>query len=538
MTYNLAELFERVADAVPERLAVITTSQRWTYAELDQRANRLAHHLASAGVGPGDHVGLHLRNGVEYIEGMLAAFKLRAVPVNINYRYVERELEHLYRSLDLVALIAHRRFGPTVADVAPRVASLRHILIVDDDSTEDEAQGAIGYEEALREGSPVRDFVGRTSADIYCACTGGTTGLPKGVLWRHEDIFFASLGGGDPLMLEGPISEPDQIVSRIPDQGLVGLVTPPFMHVSAHWSVFNLLFGAGTVVVPPPGSLDPAEVWRLVEAERVNLLVLVGNAMARPLVDHLAAHPVDTSTLFAIGSGGAILSESTKQRLRELLPNVIIIDGFGSTETGVTGSGVDTDAGGAGAKPRFRMDETTMVLDDDLEPVVPGSGVIGRLARRGRIPLGYYNDPEKTAATFVEKGGVRWVLPGDLATVSDDGMIVMHGRGSMSINTGGEKVFPEEVESAIVAHPAVADVLVVGVPDERWGEQVAAVVALRDGHGLDLDELRAHCRQELADYKLPRRLAIVATVVRNPNGKADYAWAREAALEDGATGDR
>jgi len=532
-TFNLAELYESVADAVPDRLAIVTPARRLTYGELDERATRLAQHLRGAGVGAGDHVGLHLQNGTEYMEGMLAAFKLRAVPVNINYRYVERELEHLYGSLDLVALLVHRRFAATAAAVVPKVARLRHVVVVEDGSGEPSPDEWPEYEGVLAAAPSARDFEGRSDDDVYIACTGGTTGLPKGVLWRHEDIFFASMGGGDPTTFAGPIKTPDELVERIPETGLVGVVTPPLMHVSAHWAAFNLLYGAGRLVMPTPGSLDAAEVWRLVADEGANLLVLVGDAMARPLMEHLAAHPSDSSSLFVIGSGGAILSPATKHWMKELLPNVIVVDGFGSTETGVTGN----DAGGApSGVATFKMDDTTAVLDDDLQPVEPGSGQIGRLARRGRIPLGYYNDPEKTAATFVEKAGVRWVLPGDMASVADDGTIVMHGRGSVSINTGGEKVFPEEVESAIVGHPAVADVLVVGVPDDRWGQRVTAVVSLKPGASLTLDELQAHCRNEVAGYKVPRQMTVVPSVVRSPSGKADYVWAKEAALADaGAT---
>jgi acyl-CoA synthetase (AMP-forming)/AMP-acid ligase II len=530
VTFNLAELFESVAAAVPDRTAMVTPDRRLTYGELDERATRLGQHLRAAGVGASDHVGLHLQNGSEYIEGMLAAFKLRAVPVNINYRYVERELEHLYVSLDLVALLVHRRFASTAAAVAPRVASLRHVIVVDDDSDAASPAEWVEYESALAAASSAREFAGRGDDDVYCACTGGTTGLPKGVLWRHEDIFFASMGGGDPTLLLGPIKTPEELVERLPENGLVGLVTPPFMHVSAHWAAFNLLYGGGRMVIPEPGSLDPSEVWRLVAEEGINLLVLVGDAMARPLLDHLAEHPSDTSSLFAVASGGAILSPATKRWINELLPNAIVVDGFGSTETGVTGSGSGGDTAGAGTT--FRMDDTTAVLDDDLQPVAPGSGDVGRLARRGRIPLGYYNDAEKTAATFIEKDGVRWVLPGDMASVADDGTIVMHGRGSVSINTGGEKVFPEEVESAIVGHPAVHDVLVVGVPDERWGQRVAAVVAVKEGASLTLDELRDYCRNEVAGYKVPRQLTVVSSVVRSPSGKADYRWAKEAAMAD------
>ena len=531
-SYNLSELFELVVDKVPDRTALVTPGRRLTYAELDERANRLAHHLREAGIGAGDHVGLHLQNGAEYLEGMLAAFKLRAVPININYRYVQRELEHLYSSLDLVALVIHRQFAPAARDVVSRLDKMRHVLVVEDGSDE-QLEGAVSYEDALAASSPERDFLGRTSDDIYCACTGGTTGLPKGVLWRHEDIFFASMGGGDPTQFESPIAAPEQLSERVLDNPMIAVVTPPLMHVSAHWSAFLNFFGGSTIVLPTPGPLDPEEVWRLVADEKANMLITVGNAMVNPLLDHYAAHPSDSSSLFVLASGGAILSPSTKQRAQELLPNVIVIDGFGSTETGVTskGGGDDRDT-----RSTFRMDESSAVLDENLQPVVPGSGVVGRMARRGHIPLGYYNDPEKTAETFKVIDGVRWVLPGDMGTVDEDGMVILHGRGSTSINTGGEKVFPEEVESAIVGHPAVADVLVVGVPDDRWGERVAAVVALQPGAALDLEQLQVHCREQLAGYKVPRQLAIVPKLERNPNGKGDYTWARNAAAADSSAG--
>jgi acyl-CoA synthetase (AMP-forming)/AMP-acid ligase II len=530
MSYNLSELFERVAGAIPDRTAVVAVGEegtrRVTYGELDERATRLANHLRQAGFGAGDHVGLHLLNGSEYLEAMLGAFKLRAVPVNVNYRYVERELEHLYDYMDVKAIIVHRQFAPRVAPLLEGLTKLEHVVVVDDASGAEVPSDWVDYEAALAATEPKGRFDDRSSDDVYATCTGGTTGMPKGVMWRHEDIFFASLGGGDPTTFEGPISSPEQITERILGTGAVFLLTPPLMHVSAHWAAFNALYGGGTVLLPKPGPLVPAEIWALAEAEKANTVIVVGNAMARPLVEHLADHDYDLSSLLAVASGGAILSASTKELLRQHLPNIIVIDGFGSSETGVMG----TDSGEARAAGSFKMDATTTVLDDDLRPVEPGSGTIGRLARQGRIPLSYYKDPEKTAATFVEHDGVRWVLPGDLASVEADGSIVVHGRGSVSINTGGEKVFPEEVESALVSHPAVRDVVVVGVPDERWGQRVVAVVEARPGETVVLDDLQAHARAELAGYKLPREVVVVDAVLRSPNGKPDYGWAREQAL--------
>jgi acyl-CoA synthetase (AMP-forming)/AMP-acid ligase II len=522
MSYNLSELFERVVDAVPEREAVATPGRRLTYAELDERSNRLAHHLEAAGVGAGDHIGLQLLNGTEYLEGMLAAFKLRAVPINVNYRYVERELHHLFDDADVVAVLFSRQFGPRVATVAARLPELHHLVVADDDTDAAVPDGAVAYEEALAEASPERDFADRSDDDVFCAYTGGTTGMPKGVLWRHEDIFFAALGGGDPTLDKGPLQDPDDLPSRIPDFPLVQLCAPPLMHVSASWGAFNSFFGGGKVVLLSPGKFEPAEAWEAVGRERVTVVTVVGDAMARPLLDALAAEPdrFDTSSLFVFASGGAILSPAIKAEIGRLLPNVIIIDSFGSSETGVAGSR------SAGAD-RFTVDPNTAVLDDDLHPVEPGSGKVGRLARRGHVPLGYYKDEAKTKATFVEADGVRWVLPGDMATVEDDGTVVLLGRGSGSINTGGEKVFPEEVEAVLKGHPAVYDALVVGVPDDRWGERVAAVVQSRPGAALTLDDVQAHARAELAGYKVPRDLVLVDEIRRGANGKPDYAWAKE-----------
>ncbi len=533
-TFNLCDLFELVADAIPDREAIVAGDRRLTYAELDGRANRLAHHLQAVGVRAGSHVGLQLLNGTEYVEAMLAAFKIRAVPINVNYRYVDAELAHLFDDADLVAVVLHRQFSPRVAAVAPGLPLLHSLVVADDGSDQPCPAGAIGYEEVMAAGRPDRDFPPRSSDDIYCAYTGGTTGMPKGVLWRHEDIFFAAMGGGDPLQAGDFISRPEELVERLPDTGLVTLATPPLMHVSAHWLAFTSLFGGGRLVVTPHGGFDPPTIWTLIGREGVNVLVIVGDAMARPLVDALAeaTEPYDMSTLMVIGSGGAILSPSTKEALSSQLPNAIIVDGFGASETGTVGSR-STVAGSAAADdlPRFTLNDQTTVLDDQLRPVVPGSGVTGRLARRGHIPLGYYKDVAKTASTFVEVDGVRWVLPGDMATVEEDGTVVLLGRGSGSINTGGEKVYPEEVEAVLKSHPAIFDTVVVGVPDERWGERVVAVVEPRAGEGLGLDAIRSWSRERMAGYKVPRQLLVVDKVLRSPSGKADYRWARDRARE-------
>ncbi len=531
MTFNLADMFERVVDAVPDREVLVSPTRRLTFRELDARANQLAHHLSAANVGTGDHVGLQLMNSSAYLEAMLAAFKVRAVPVNINYRFVEAELAYLYENADLVALLYDERFAKRVDGARAGAPSLRHLISVGhtDDSR---LPGSVEYATALDGSSPARDFGPRSGDDLYIAYTGGTTGLPKGVLWRHEDIFFAAMGGGDPTMLLGPIAEPDEIVERVLPVGIVMLLTPPLTHVSAQWGAFSTIYGGGKVVLTAPGTFDPDEVLRLVGTESVNVLTLVGDAMARPVLDALAAHPerYDLSSLLVFASGGAVMSASTKTQVARLLPSVVAVDGFGSTETGVTGTrarmpGADVEPGS-----KFTVGEHTAVLDAELQPVAPGSGSVGHLARRGHVPLGYYKDAQKSAELMVEADGVRWVLTGDAATVETDGTVVLLGRGSASINTGGEKVYPEEVEAVVKDHPAVYDAVVVGIPDERWGERVVAVVELRPGATLALDDLQQHCRHVLAGYKLPRELLCVHHVERGPNGKADYRSTRSLAI--------
>ena len=546
LTYNLADIWEAVSDRVGDRVAIVCDGRELTYAQLEDRSTRLAHAFAAAGIGAGDHVGLYLLNGPEYLEAMIAAFKIRAVPVNINYRYVEGELRYLFDDADLVALVAHRQFADRIAAVASDVPRMKTCFSVAergiDGSGADVApvpDGSVDYEEAIAGASGERDFGPRSGEDRYVIYTGGTTGMPKGVVWRQEDAFFACIGGGDPMRLSGAVGAPDEVLDRIIDFDFVAFPLAPLMHAAAQWTSLSWLF-CGARVVLHPGSFDALATWRAVEEHKVSTLIVVGDAMVRPLVDAWDEHgPFDTSTLFALGSGGAPLTAALKDRLMEILPTTMVTDGFGSSETGAQGSQRLQPGERSGGATRFSpMSAATTVLADDLTVVEPGSGVVGRVALSGRIPVGYYNDPEKTAATFVEVDGQRWVVTGDMATVDADGIITLLGRGSGSINTGGEKVYPEEVEAALKSHPAVYDVLVVGVPDDRFGERVCAVVQPVAGRSEPptLDELAAHCRAELAGYKVPRELVIVDAVVRSPVGKADYRWAKAAALENVSSG--
>jgi len=527
-SFNLSELFERVAARVPSREAIVAGERRLDYAALDARASRLANALAARGIGAGDHVGLVLANGSEYVEGMIAAYKLRAVPVNVNHRYVPAELRALFEDADLRAVIAHRAFAPRSLEASEGLPLLRHTLVVDDGSGMMLPGPVDDYERALAEASDQRGFPGRSSDDLYLVYTGGTTGRPKGVVWRHEDIFFAAMGGGDPMRRAGPIGRPEELDARITPEPVIALAAPPYMHAAAQWLMWSELTTGGTLVTTPRGVFDPERIWQLVDAERVGLLLIVGDAMATPLCDALESRPdrEPPKSLLSVASGGALFSPAVKQRLQSLLPGRLVMDGLGSSETGTLGTETPGASGGAA---RFRVGPDTAVLGDDLCPVTPGSGVIGQLARRGHIPLGYYKDAEKSRATFVSIDGVRWALPGDLAQVDASGAIQLIGRGSQSINTGGEKVFPEEVESALKAHPAIFDAVVVGVRDARWGERVVAVVQPRAGARIELEALREFCRDRLASYKLPRDLVVVDTVERTPAGKADYRWAKAAA---------
>jgi 3-oxocholest-4-en-26-oate---CoA ligase len=531
MEFNLADLFEIVADAVPERLALVAGDRRLTYSQLDERANRFAQHLLDRGVEPGDKVAIYSWDRAEWVEAMLGTYKARAVPVNVNYRYVADEARYILDNSDAVAVVFERAFAPVVNAIRADLPKLRHYVVLEDGS--DAATDAAPYEDALAAASPARDFEPRSPDDLYLLYTGGTTGVPKGVMWRSEDIFFAALGGGG--FGQPPITKPEELADRIPaeDARAIPMVNAPMMHGGGQWMAFINFFGGGTVVLNCGRHFDPDRIWRTVQRERCNSVMVVGDAMGRPLAEALAAPGAtyDTSSVIIVGSGGAILSPPVKEQLRTQLPNAMVMDSFGASETGATGSVFDTEGPAAG--PRFTMGEFMTVLDDDLRRVAPGSGVVGRLARRGHIPLGYYKDDEKTAATFVTAAdGARWVVPGDFAVAEADGTITLLGRGSVCINSGGEKVYPEEVEAVLKSHPDVFDAVVVGVPDDRYVERVTTIVQARAGAAPSLEELQDHARDKLAGYKLPRRLLLADTIPRTPVGKPDYRAAKKLATSE------
>ncbi len=535
MNWNLADLFESVADAVPEREALVVPNaqggpRRFTFAQVDERSTRLAHVLAEHGVGPGDKVGIYSHNGNEWVEAQFAAWKLRAVPVNVNYRYVEGELRYLFDNADLVAVVHGAEFSSRIAAVREDCPKLKLCLAFDDGSDHDISRcAALDYETALSAASPVRDFPQRSNDDLYMLYTGGTTGMPKGVMWRHED-FFGSTVGPMLSLLETPFEQPEEVAQRSVERTqMIGLPLAPLMHGAAQWSSIQNLLGGHRMVLSAANRMDPEEVWNIVANERVQIVNLVGDAQARPLIEaaQRLTESLDLSCLFLVSSGGAILSPAVKSLFAEVFPNTLIVDALGASETGFQGSSSGTDQQG---RPQFVFGDHTIVLDDDGNPTTPGDGVIGRLARRGYIPLGYYKDEAKTAETFPMINGQRWVVPGDMAIAEADGTITLLGRGSVSINTGGEKVFPEEVESVLKGHPDVFDVVVVGVPDERWGERVTAVIAPRTDQHPSVDELVEFCEGKIAKYKVPRAAVFVEAVTRSPSGKADYRWAKATAL--------
>ena len=517
MQFNLADLFEANVDAFADRLAVVSGPTRQSYRQLDDRANQLAHAWAALGIGQGDHVGLCLYNGHEYLECMLAAWKLRARTINVNFRYGAQDLRHLFEDARLVGIVTEADLLPEVQAAA--LPAMRHILVRGE-----------AYETFLVGASAKRDFPARSADDLVVIYTGGTTGMPRGVMWRHEDLYFAALQGGNPG--GEPILVAEDLAPRMLENGggLHILSAPPLIHGSSQLACWIALLNGGVAVIVPGRHFDIRAILDACNDEQVHTLNIVGDAMALPLVECLADNPGrwPLAELLVVSSAGAVLSGSVRERLESLLPNTLAMNNFGASETGHQGA-----AFYEGGKPVWVMDERhTVVLDDALEPVLPGSGVVGRLARFGNIPLGYFGDDVKTAQTFVRHGGRRYVLPGDMATVAADGSVVFLGRGSVCINTGGEKVFAEEVEEVLKGHPDVFDAVVVGVPDVRWGQRVEALVTARCASP-DLAGVEIWCRARIAGYKVPKRMWVVADLGRQPSGKPDYRSAQARAIELG-----
>ncbi|WP_418004691.1 acyl-CoA synthetase [Mycobacterium sp. PDNC021] len=531
MALNIADLAEHAIDAVPDRVALICGDEQLTYAQLEEKANRLAHYLHSRGVKKDDKVGLYCRNRIEIVIGMLGIIKAGAILVNVNFRYVEGELKYLFENSDMVALIHERQYADRVANVLPELPLLKTILVVEDGSDDDfQRYGGVEFYSAIAEHSPERDFGPRSEDDIYLLYTGGTTGFPKGVMWRHEDIYRVLFGGTDFATGEPIADEYDLSKQAAANPPMIRLPIPPMIHGATQSATWMAMFTGHTVVLMPEFDADTA--WRMIHDHKVNLLFFTGDAMARPLLDALLAHQeegntYDLSSLFLLASTAALFSTSLKEKFLELLPNRIITDSIGSSETGFGGTSIVAKGQSHTGGPRVTIDKNTKVLDEDGNEVVPGSGVRGIIAKCGHIPVGYFKDEKKTAETFRTFHGVRYAIPGDFAEVEADGSVTMLGRGSVSINSGGEKIYPEEVEAALKGHPDVFDALVVGVPDPRFGQHVAAVVQPREGTKPALADLDAFVRSEIAGYKVPRSLWLVDEVKRSPAGKPDYRWAKD-----------
>jgi len=545
--FTVPAVAEAVAAAIPDRDLVIRGERRYSYAQLIERSNRLAGYLHSRGLGchtersglaghevGQDLLGIYAYNGNEFVEALLGTFQARVAPFNVNFRYVKSELQYLLADAGATALIYHAAFAPRVAEVLPDLPRLRVLIQIADDSGNDLLYGAVDYETALASSSPEPPPVRHSPDDLYVLYTGGTTGMPKGVLWRQHDIFMTSFGGRNFLTGE-PFGSVDEIVAgATAGPGTKLLILPPLIHGAAQWSMMMALTTGQTVVFPSVvDHLDAEDVVRTIERERVMAVAVVGDAIARPLVTAiergLKNGTADVSSLAVVANGGALLTPYVKQRLIEVLPNVVVVDGVGSSETG--GQMHHMSMSGAVSTGTFNAGPDTVVATEDLTAIMePGHDGIGWLAQRGYIPLGYKGDAAKTAKTFPVIDGVRYAIPGDRARHRADGAIELLGRDSVTINSGGEKIFAEEVETAIASHPAVGDVVVTGRPSERWGQEVVAVVALAEGAHAGADELVAHAAQSLARYKLPKAIVFRPVIERSPSGKADYRWAREQAV--------
>jgi acyl-CoA synthetase (AMP-forming)/AMP-acid ligase II len=537
---NIADLFEHAVDAAPENPALKVGDRVVTYAELEADSNQLAHFLRSRHVGPGDHVGIYSKNSVEHVVALLAVLKIRAVAINVNYRYVEGELDYLFDNADVVALLHERPYGPLVAACAPKHPKLHTIVALPDltdldNEAEVSSYDGVLYADALEGQSTDRDFGERSADDLHIIYTGGTTGFPKGVMWRHED-FWRVLGGGIDFTTGEPLEEYDQSEQAKQDGRMVTFPLSPLMHGGAQAGLLMHLFAGHLTILEP--KFDPVRTWEIIEREGVQLIFMTGDAMARPLIEAYEAHGVyDCPNLIAISSSAAIFSRAVKQRWMAAFPNSFFTDSIGASETGFQGTGLQDANNISTDGPVVALGPNSVVIDDDnrVLDIATDIGRVGRLGRGGNVPVGYYKDPEKSAATFLEIDGVRYSVPGDNARIEPGNQVTLLGRGSNCVNTGGEKVYPEEVEMAIKAHPAVYDCLVVGIPDEKYGQAVAAVVQLREGERLELEDLRTFLRASLSGYKLPRALTVVDEVPRNATGKAQYPRAKELALAESVT---
>ncbi|MFI1460298.1 acyl-CoA synthetase [Nocardia carnea] len=538
--FSLVSVTDTAAGVVPDRELIVQGDRRHTYAQVADRSRRLAAYLHTQGLGchterhdlaghevGQDLLGLYAYNGPEFVESMIGAFRARVAPFNVNYRYVENELQYLLADSGATALVYHAAFAPTLAEVLPELPGLRVLIQIADASGNELLDGAVDYETVLATTEPEPLPVEPAPDDLYVLYTGGTTGMPKGVLWRQHDIYMGACGGRD-ANSGATVGSYEEIAERTrANPGMKLLLIPPLIHGAAQWAVLTAMTSGQTIVMSPvTDRIDAAEIVRTIDREKVSVAIVVGDAMARPVLAAVEAGTADMSSLVALANGGAVLTPAVKERWIAAVPGLAVLDGVGSSETGAQMHHVS--AAGFVSTGKFSAGADTRVVAEDFGTALePGHDGIGWLAQRRFTPLGYKGDPKKTAATFPVIDGVRYVLPGDRARLLTDGSIELLGRDSATINSGGEKIFAEEVEVAISSHPAVADVLVVGRPSEHWGQEVVAVVELVEGATAVFDELVAHAAHSLARYKLPKAVVFRPEIMRSPAGKADYRWARE-----------
>ncbi len=535
MEFNAADIFEGVVDRVPDREAIVHGSTRLTYKELDARSNKAANALKKLGIKKGSHIGIYAFNCVEWLEIMLGAYKLCAIPININYRYVEEELKYLIDNADMEAIFYHKQFSNKLENIKRHLPLLKDFICIEDNSGEDDViEKSFNFEDLITNEDESRLDVDRSGDDKYILYTGGTTGMPKGVVWRMEDVLM-TLGGGIDAVTGEKYPTPEAFADKCLQDQTIALALAPFMHGGAQWQSFNSFFSGWKLIINDQVSFDADYVWEVVAKEKVMNLTIMGDAMGRPLCDALPKaieKRLDLSSLFVLSSTASVFSASIKDTILEYLPNLFLIDAVGSSETGATGVNIHTKDGklkDSGGGPKFTKPNFSEILNLDTKEVIPPSDTetIGYLARKGHVPVAYYKDEEKSKKTFIEVGGERYSIPGDMAKYEEDGQMTLLGRGSVSINSGGEKIFPEEVEMALKAHPNIFDCLVVGVKDDRWGQKVVAVIQRRENDELSLDDIKDVASKYIASYKMPKEIVFSELIERAPSGKPNYQWAQE-----------
>ena len=526
---NIADAWDAITEVIPEADAVVCGDEHRSWYEFERRADAMAASWASRGIGRGSKVGLYLPNCIEYLEAQYATFKLGAVACNVNYRYTADELRYLLENADAEAIVFASHLADRVGAVCDGLPDLGLLVQVGGDP----GPGFVTFDALIGENHGPAPTTGRSGDDLWFLYTGGTTGMPKAVMWPHSSLFGTMRPHFDGLRLPYPetAATASANVVNIHERGKVTrqLTGAPLMHGTASLAAMATLTQGGCVLMTSSPSFDADEFWEMTQRERVTNLVIVGDVFARPMVDSLqraesSGAPYDIDSLRLVLSSGVMWSAPLKEALREFKPGLVLVDSLGSSEATNLGSDV-VRGGDAPRTARFRLSDDAQVFTEAEKPVVPGSGERGLLAVGGPLPIGYYKDPVKTAATYRTIDGVRWSMAGDWATVEADGTITLLGRGSGCINTGGEKVYPEEVEETLKLHDDVVDCNVVGLPDERWGQRVTAVVEVRAGSSVSDDAIVDHARELISGYKLPKQIVRVPRLHRGPNGKSDYRWA-------------